>query len=88
MDSRIINNFKLKILMVMAIIMAFAGISKAFSQGASIYRIQSLFIYNFTKHVKWENTEGSTFTVGIYGNPKAFSEVKANLEKKMRGERI
>ncbi len=80
---RIINNFKLKILMVLAAIMAFVGISEAFSQATSVYRIQSLFIYNFTKHVKWENTEGSAFTVGIYGNPNAFSEIKANLEKKM-----
>lgn len=81
MSTKIINDFKIKILVVAAIIMVFVGMSEAFSQAASVYRIQSLFLYNFTKHVKWENTEG-TFTVGIYGNPKAFSEIKANLASK------
>jgi len=81
MDRKIINDFKIKILMIVAIMMAFIGISEAFSQATNIYRIQSLFLYNFTKHVKWENTEG-TFTVGIYGNSKAFSEIKTNLANK------
>ena len=89
MDARNVTGFKLKILMIVAIIMAFVGMSEAFSQTTSIYRIQALFLYNFTKHVKWENTEGSTFTVGIYGNPKAFAEIKANLvNKKAWGNNI
>ena len=62
--------------------MAFVGISEAFSQATNVYRVQSLFLYNFTKHVKWENTESATFTVGIYGNTKAYSEIKTNLETK------
>ena len=82
MNVKGINGFKLKILMIVAIIMAFVGLSEAFSQATSVYRIQSLFLYNFTKHVKWENTEGATFTIGIYGNPNAFSEIKSNLESK------
>ena len=82
MNRKIINDFKIKIIIVAAVIMAFIGISEAFSQAASIYRIQSLFLYNFTKHVKWENAEG-TFTVGIYGNSKAFSEIRENLTNKM-----
>jgi len=81
METRIINDVKLKILMVVAILMVFVGISEAFSQEVSVYRIQSLFLYNFTKHVKWENTSGE-FTVGIYGNSKAFEEIKSNLSNK------
>lgn len=82
METRIITDFKIKILMAAAILMVFIGISEAFSQEASAYRIQSLFLYNFTKHVKWENTQ-ETFTVGIYGNSNAFEEIKANLANKM-----
>ncbi len=89
MDRNNIGNLKLKILIVAAILMAFVGISEAFSQATNVYRIQSLFLYNFTKHVKWENTESSTFTVGIYGNTKAYSEIKTNLEtKKVWGKNI
>ena len=83
MNTQIVNDFKLKVLLVVAIVMAFVGMSEAFSQVSNIYKIQSLFLYNFTKHVKWENAEGSVFTLGIYGNSKAFSENKTNLEKKM-----
>lgn len=83
MKEKGINGVKLKILMIVAIIMAFVGLSEAFSQAVGVYRIQSLFLYNFTKHVKWENTEGATFTIGIYGSPNAFSEIKSNLESKL-----
>jgi len=82
METRIINNIKIKALLVVAILMVFFGINEVFSQTVSVYRIQSLFLYNFTKHVKWEDTAGS-FTVGIYGNVKAFSEIKMNLENKV-----
>ena len=30
--------------------------------------MQSLFLYNFTKHVKWDEAGASNFTIGIYGN--------------------
>jgi len=88
MDSRIINNFKLKILLIGAVIMIFFGITEVFAQ-VSAYKIQSLFLYNFTKHVKWQNTEGETFTVGIYGNSSAFKEIRENLiNKKAWGRSI
>ncbi len=73
---------KLRIMSVIAFVLLFSGISDSFSQTSSAYKIQSLFLYNFTKHVKWSNTE-TTFTVGIYGNAKAFSEIKENLQSKM-----
>ena len=82
MKMRVFKNFKIKILTMAAIFMVFAGLSQAFAQESSIYRLQSLFLYNFTKHVKWEN-ESSAFTIGIYGSPAAFSEIKSNLESKI-----
>ena len=81
MDTKIVDSVKLKILLVGTIIMVFFGISEAISQDVNVYRIQSLFLYNFTKHVKWENPEG-TFTIGVYGNSKAFTEIKKNLSSK------
>lgn len=83
METQIINGFKLKILTATVVIVALIGLSEAFSQQASVYRIQSLFLYNFTKHVKWENTEGATFTIGVFGSPSAYEEIKANLENKV-----
>ena len=89
MGTKKANKFKLKILIIVAILLTFIWVSEAFSQTTSIYRIHSLFLYNFTKHVKWESTEGSTFTVGIYGNPKAFSEINTQLKtKKVWGKYI
>lgn len=83
MDARIINNFKLKILIGVTIVMALVGISEAFSQATNLYKIQSLFLYNFSKHVKWENSGNETFTIGVYGNTTAFTEIKKNLESKI-----
>lgn len=52
---------------------------------AVVYRLQSLFIYNFTKHIKWEASDNRPFTVGIYASAKepAFIFLKKNLENKM-----
>ncbi len=58
-------------------------ISVAQAQETSVYRLQSLFLYNFTKHIKWENTEGQTFIVGIYGNAAALAEINNNLGSKV-----
>lgn len=83
MDKSIANRMKRKVMVVIAMIVIFSGAFEARAQETNIYRLQSLFIYNFTKHVKWENTEGSTFTIGIYGNLDAFNEIKANLGEKL-----
>lgn len=76
---------KVKKMVIMAIMsLGFIGMmSTAHAQEASIYRLQSLFLYNFTKHIKWEAAEGQTFTVGIYGNTEALSEINTNLSNKM-----
>jgi hypothetical protein len=83
MDSKGTIGLKLKILGIVAVIMMAIGISDAFSQGDNLYRMQSLFLYNFTKHVKWEQKNGESFTIGIYGNAAALSEIEKNLGSKM-----
>ncbi len=89
MTSRSITNTKLKIIAIVAFLMIAIGITEAFSQGNNLYRMQSLFLYNFTKHVKWEEGKGERFTIGIYGNSAVFEEIKENLEsKKVWGQDI
>ncbi len=73
---------KLKIITAAMAVFMIMGLTEAFSQASNVYRIQSLFLYNFSKHVKWENTEGATFTVGVFGNKQAFEQIKAGLKNK------
>jgi len=59
------------------------------SAQANIYKIHSLFMYNFTKHIQWGEDVGDTFTIGVYGSSSALSEVKANFSnKKFSGKEI
>lgn len=55
---------------------------------ANIYKIHSLFMYNFTKHIQWSEV-GDTFTIGVFGSENALREVKSNLTgKKFLGKDI
>jgi hypothetical protein len=83
MKSRVVTRFRLNITIIAAVVMVAASANVAFSQQNNRYRIQSLFLYNFTKHVKWEENTGETFTIGIYGNSLAFAEIKKNLGTKI-----
>jgi len=47
----------------------------------SVYKLHSLFVYNFVKNIKWENV-GEEFVIGIYGKPEAFSEFDHNFSNK------
>lgn len=82
MNTSISNGFKPKTMLIVAFFMAFMGVSEVFSQASNLYKVQSLFLYNFSKHVKWENSGNETFTIGVYGNPDAYAEIKKNLESK------
>lgn len=82
MNTKISNGFKPRTMLIVAFIMAFMGVSEVFSQTSNVYKVQSLFLYNFSKHVKWENSGNETFTIGVYGNPDAYAEIKKNLESK------
>ena len=78
MDARIANMVKLRILMIVALLLLFAGVSEVFSQTAYIYRIQSLYLHSFAREVKWQDPEGN-FTIGVFGSQKALNEVKSNM---------
>jgi hypothetical protein len=81
--------FTIKSLLIIVAFMTLGGMSAAYAQATVVYRIQSLFIYNFTKHVKWENSVNESFTVGVFGNSLAYKEIKQNLEgKKAWGKNI
>ena len=47
----------------------------------NIYKLHSLFIYNFTKHIQWHQGAGS-FTIGVYGNDIAYKVLEENLSAK------
>ena len=51
------------------------------SAQTNVYKLHSLFIYNFTKHVQWSDV-GDNFTIGVFGSEIALKEVKANFEGK------
>jgi hypothetical protein len=54
----------------------------------NIYKLHSLFMYNFTKHVQWKEV-GDSFTVGVFGSDLALKEVKENFNgKKFSGKDI
>ena len=54
----------------------------------NLYKLHSLFLYNFTKHIQWSNV-GDVFTIGVYGSNNAMQEVKANFNgKKFSGKEI
>ncbi len=48
---------------------------------SNIYKLHSLFMYNFTKHVQWENV-GDKFTIGVFGSEKVLNEIKKNFAGK------
>ena len=76
---------RLPYLMIALAVMVFFSIFNAKAQG-NIYKIHSLFIYNFTKHVQWGEI-GDVFTIGVYGSDIALNEVKTNFSgKKFSGK--
>lgn len=83
MGTQKMSGSRLKAMLIGAFIMTFFGVSEVFSQTSNVYKVQSLFLYNFSKHVKWENAGNETYTIGIYNNSAAFKEIKKNLGSKM-----
>lgn len=51
------------------------------SAQSNLYKLHSLFIYNFTKHIQWQQTSGA-FTIGVYGSDIAYQVLKENLGAK------
>ncbi len=51
------------------------------SAQTNIYKLHSLFMYNFVKNIKWDNI-GDEFVIGVYNNNTVLKEVAANFENK------
>ena len=83
MKSQLIKTLKLNALMFLAIIIVLIGSSETFSKENTPYRIQSLFLYNFTKHITWNTKEKSSFIIGVSGDSKTFLELQENLSSKV-----
>ncbi|HYG38531.1 MAG TPA: YfiR family protein [Cytophagales bacterium] len=45
------------------------------------YKGQALFIYNFTKHIKWPSPP-IEYTIGVYGNSGLYNELNTSLKGK------
>ena len=55
---------------------------------SNIYKIHSLFLYNFTKHVQWKDF-GESFTIGVFDSDIAMNVIKENFAgKKIAGKEI
>lgn len=54
------------------------------SQGASVYKVQAVYIYNFTKHVNWKSNEAN-FNIGVYGSSEVLTELQTILKGKVVG---
>ena len=50
----------------------------------STYKIQSIFLYNFTKYVNWPQP-GNTIVIGVVGDSDLMAELNANLKGKKAG---
>lgn len=75
---------KYKAMTLMVMFLLAVGFSPSHAQtDAKIYKLHALFIYNFTKHIKWDASNDMPFTVGVYASPAALTAIKANLESKM-----
>jgi hypothetical protein len=44
-------------------------------------KVQSLFIYNFTKHIKWPST-GDSFIIGVLGKSNIIEDLSATMKGK------
>lgn len=59
------------------------GLTFGFYKGAyaqqSIYKVQSLYLYNFAKYIQWDDI-GDTYVIGIFANADAFAELESVLK--------
>lgn len=50
----------------------------------NLYKLHSLFVYNFVKNIKWENV-GNEFVIGVYNNSTVQKEFIDNFSNKNFG---
>lgn len=71
-----------KTLLLFVLFGTLACVNQAFGKNLEL---QYLFIYNFTKHIKWTDLESkSQFTIGIYNDDEAFKFFKNKFESSSR----
>ena len=52
------------------------------------YKMESLYVYNFTKYIDWPNNDKSTeFVIGVYGNTPLIDELNKSIAGKHVGYR-
>jgi hypothetical protein len=60
--------------------------SLPFLSSAQDYKIQSLFVYNFAKHIEWPaDQQKGDFVVGVLGSSAAVDQFKASMSTKSKG---
>lgn len=72
-------NEKLAGIVVALIFFCCLNHQSAYAQ-SNVYELHSLFIYNFTKHIQWNNI-GDNFTIGVFGSQNALKEVFGKRNK-------
>ena len=55
------------------------GFSQTASAQKSVYKVQSLYLYNFAKYIQWDEI-GDKYVIGIFANADAFDELEAVLK--------
>jgi hypothetical protein len=51
------------------------------------YRLLSLYVYNFGKHIEWPNTHKSgEFVIGVYGDTPLYQELVKTTNLKTKGQ--
>jgi len=68
---------KLLNLLLFSLIVFVASLQSVSAQ-ENIHKVQSLYIYNFAKYIKWNNL-GEKFVVGIYASNEAFEQLREVL---------
>ncbi len=53
---------------------------------SNVYKLHSLFIYNFTKHIQ-SNVVGDKFIIGVFCSQNALKEIKAIFAGKVVSEK-
>jgi len=53
-----------------------------------ILEIKSMFLFNFPKHIRWEDSDKAEIIFGIYNNYSAFKFLKNKLDGKRTSDKI
>jgi hypothetical protein len=75
-----------KVVVVLALLMSFAGLVNA--QERPTHEIHAAMLFNFVKYVQWPNeTEAGEFVVGVIGDENVFSTLQKWYDGKPKGSK-